>query len=143
MRTCEGLGVQKLYLTGYTPYPPTTNDSRLPHIGQKLGSQIHKTALGAENTLDWAYENDIHATLEKLKRNGYMLVGLEQTSDSIALNKLEIPPKLALLLGNEVTGIDGDLIEKMDFTVEIPMKGKKESFNVIEAAAMAMYHFML
>lgn len=140
MRTCEGAGVHKLYLTGYTPHPPFKGDARLPHIALKAGKQVNKTALGAENTLNWTYENDINIVISSLKKDKYKISALEQKKGSIMLNDLKMPSKLALLLGNEVSGVEKELIKKMDFITEIPMKGKKESFNVASAASMAIYH---
>jgi 23S rRNA (guanosine2251-2'-O)-methyltransferase len=139
-RTCEGLGVDKLILTGYTPYPQTDQDKRLPHITRKLDQQIAKTSLGAEKFLKWEHSEDILATLQNLKAVGCQIAALEQHPDSITLDQFIKPPKLALLLGNEVTGVEADLLEKVDAILEIPMAGRKESFNVVEAATMAIYH---
>lgn len=140
MRTCEGLGVNKLFLTGYTPYPASKTDKRLPHIAEKLSKQIHKTALGAEDSLHWIYRENINAVLSELREDGYVLAGLEQTATSRNLPDFNPPAKLALLLGSEVAGIDPGLIDILDYCLEIPMRGKKESFNVVEATSMALYH---
>lgn len=140
LRTAEGLGINKVYLTGYTPYPMAKNDRRLPHIIRKLESQIHKTALGAENSQDWEHIDDVATLVDDLKDEGYEIVGLEQQKGSTVLSRYEPPNKVALLLGREVEGIDKNLMKQCDEIVEIPMRGKKESFNVVEAATMAMYH---
>lgn len=140
MRTAEGLGVQKLYLTGYTPYPEALEDERLPHIRLKLSRQIRKTALGAENSLDWEYCKDVSSVINKLKQSGYTIAALEQSPDSLNITRYKSPDKLALLLGREVEGIEQELLNLCDITLEIPMKGTKESFNVTEAATIAMYH---
>lgn len=139
MRTMEGLGVGRLYITGYSPYPHAINDQRLPHIAQRANKQIVKTALGAEKYLKWEYENEIEPLLARLKRSGYELVGLEQTPRSIEISDFQSHKPLALLLGSEPSGIDEVLMDRLDCTVHIPMKGKKESFNVVEAAAIAVY----
>lgn len=139
-RTCEGLGVDRLILTGYTPYPQTDQDKRLPHIARKLDQQIAKTSLGAEKFLKWEQSEDISAVLADLKSSGYQIAALEQHEASTTLDRFEKSPKLALLLGNEVTGVEEDLLEKVDTVLEIPMAGRKESFNVVEAATMAIYH---
>jgi tRNA G18 (ribose-2'-O)-methylase SpoU len=139
LRTCEGLGVSRLYLTGYTPYPASPDDTRLPHIAAKLTAQIHKTALGAEELMPWTHHDDAAATIAALKTRGYTVVALEQTADSIALPDYRPPEKVALLLGREVEGIDPALLKLCDATLEIPMHGRKESFNVVQAAAMALY----
>lgn len=143
MRTAEGLGVSKLYLTGYTPYPKCDNDERLPHVAEKVGARIHKTALGAEKSLPWEHHPDVHEVLMNLKKNNFTVAGLEQATNSQSLPDFKPPDNLAILLGSEVTGIAGELQNKLDYCIEIPMKGKKESFNVVEAATMAMYHCLL
>ncbi len=139
LRTCEGLGVSKVILSGYSPYPPTANDTRLPHITRKLATQIEKTSLGAETSLPWEHQDTIEEVISNLKSSGFEIVGLEQDSTSVKLPDYKSPRKLALLLGSEVTGIDNDLLEHMDAIIEIPMFGEKESFNVVQAAAMALY----
>lgn len=136
-RTAEGLGVSRIILSGYTPYPRIDNDSRLPHISEKLTSQIHKTALGAESLVPFEYRSEV--PIEKLKSEGYSIVGLEIDDRSIPIYDFDAPEKMALLLGEEVSGIDDDHLNQCDFTVEIPMKGKKESFNVSVAAGIAIY----
>lgn len=140
LRTAEGLGITTVYLTGYTPYPTKQNDSRLPHIAEKLTKQISKTALGAENTIAWEQSDNIEPILAKLKTDGYVLTGLEQTKDSTLLHEYQPPVKVALLLGREVEGIDPEILKLLDKTLEIPMFGSKESFNVVQAAAMSLYH---
>jgi 23S rRNA (guanosine2251-2'-O)-methyltransferase len=139
LRTAEGLGVSKVYLTGYTPYPLAIHDHRLPHEAAKLHKHIQKTALGAENTQNWE-QAELQPLLEELKAEGYALAALEQAIDSVRLPDFRPPPKLALLLGREVEGIAPSLLKQMDVLLEIPMFGQKESFNVVQAAAMAIYH---
>lgn len=136
-RTCEGLGVSKIILSGYTPYPHVPNDTRLPHIANKLTSQIHKTALGAEGLIPFEY----HETpdLSRLRADGLRIVGLEQDERSIMLTDYTPPAKVALILGEEVEGITADLRSECDDLIEIPMHGKKESFNVSVAAGIALY----
>ncbi len=102
LRTAEGLGVRRVIFSGYTPYPRVESDDRLPHISNKLHSQISKTALGAEEFVDIECSSDIITTLEKLKGDGYQLVALEQTADSISLPDFDPPQKLVILLGREV-----------------------------------------
>jgi 23S rRNA (guanosine2251-2'-O)-methyltransferase len=140
LRTAEGLGVSMVYLTGYTPYPIKDEDKRLPHIAQKLTNQIHKTALGAEQTQPWTQSDNLMEILNNLHSQGYVAIGLEQTNTSIQLNTYKPPDKVALLLGREVEGIDPQILRLLDVTLEIPMFGKKESFNVVQAAAMSLYH---
>ena len=109
LRTCEGLGVERLYFTGYTPYPLDQPDSRLPHIARKLTAQIHKTALDAEDLVAWSHVDDVFACIEQLKREGFVLAALEQSPNSILLQQYEVPDKVALLLGREVEGIEAQL----------------------------------
>jgi tRNA G18 (ribose-2'-O)-methylase SpoU len=141
LRTAEGLGVGHVYLTGYTPYPVTPTDDRLPHLRDKVARQIHKTALGAEDSLAWSHHDDVKTVMSQLKTDGFLLIALEQTDDSQPLDSFQSPDrKLALLSGREVEGIAPELLKLVDRTLEIPMFGKKESFNVVQAAAMALYH---
>lgn len=143
-RTAEGFGVTKIILSGYTPYPDLAivglRDSRLPHIVDKLTAQIHKTALGAETMVPFVYVENI---LEWLDTNAadkkLPVVALEQSERSVMLPEFKPPEKLALLLGEEVHGIDNDLLARCDHIVEIPMFGQKESFNVSVACGVALY----
>ena len=136
-RTCEGFGVNRILLTGYTPYPLLKNDSRLPHISEKLTAQIHKTALGAETMVPFEYQE--HPDLGALAREGYEIVALEQAPTSINLRNYHAPHKLALLLGEEVHGIPNELLKQCPTILEIPMVGTKESFNVSVATGIALY----
>lgn len=140
LRTCEGLGTEKVYFTGYTPYPISAHDTRLPHIARKIDQSIRKTALGAEGLVQWEYAESITALLATLRREGTQIVALEQSKSSIALPDFHPSARIALLLGREVEGIDAALLTQCEVTIEIPMFGRKESFNVVQAAAMALYH---
>jgi len=136
-RTSEGFGVKKIILSGYTPYPKVEHDTRLPHIAEKLTAQIHKTALDAEKIVPFEYQEE--PNLQELKFEGYRIVGLEQDERSIPLNDFKAPDKVAILLGEEVHGIEDDLLTYCDDIIEIPMRGKKESFNVSVAAGIALF----
>ncbi len=138
-RTCDGFGIKKLYLTGYTPYPKMHNDVRLPHISEKLTQQISKTALGAEKTVHFSYQEDIQVIIKTLRDEGYSILGLEQNEKSILLPNYRPTDKVALILGEEVSGITDDIMKQCDELLEIPMQGKKESFNVSVAAGIALY----
>lgn len=140
LRTADGLGIERVILSGYTPHPSYTNDRRLPHEAAKITSQIHKTALGAEETVPWDYHLDLKPVLEKLKKQGWTIAALEQTEDSKDLPSYHAPEKITLILGREVEGLEPDILKICDIALEIPMFGKKESFNVVQAAAMAAYH---
>jgi len=136
-RSAEGFGVTKIILSGYTPYPTLANDTRLPHISDKLTKQISKTALGAEAIVPFEYVEQ--PPINELRQDGYRIVALEQAEESIMLSKYTTPEKVALLLGEEVHGITDELIAQCDDIIEIPMVGQKESFNVSVAAGIALY----
>jgi 23S rRNA (guanosine2251-2'-O)-methyltransferase len=140
LRTAEGLGVDELIMTGYTPYPAETPDERLPHLAQKIDRQISKTALGAEKSQSWKHAAEINPVIESLRSQGFTIVALEQTPSSQLLPEFKPPEQIALIVGREVEGLEPEVIELCDMALEIPMSGKKESFNVVQAAAMALYH---
>lgn len=141
LRTAEGLGVHMVILTGYTPYPlGSSADERLPHQAQKIHRQIQKTALGAETGQVWQRHADITAVIANLKQQGYAVAAIEQAGASQPLPAYQPPQKLALLVGREVEGIETSVLDQTDQILEIPMFGSKESFNVVQAAAMALYH---
>ena len=139
LRTADGLGVSKVIFTGYTPYPIAKDDARLQYLREKISKRINKSSLGAENFVKWEHHENIEILLHNLKKQDFQLVGLEQTSKSINLEKFNSKDKVALLLGREVEGIEQEIIDLLDEVVAIPMLGKKESFNVAQAAAMALY----
>lgn len=133
------MGVEKVFLTGYTPYPKSAHDDRLPHLAIKTDKQIAKISLGAEKYVDWHRSKDIFAILVGLKKQGYKIACLEQSPSSQLLVDFAPPPKLALIVGREVEGIEQEVIDGCDHVLEIPMQGQKESFNVVQAAAMALF----
>lgn len=139
LRSCDGFGVTKLYASGYTPYPTLAHDTRLPHIREKLTKHIAKTALGAETTVPIAYHEDPLKLIAELKQQGYRIAALEQSDRSILLPKYTRPTNIALLLGEEVHGITPELLAECDDILEIPMHGRKESFNVSVATGIALY----
>lgn len=138
-RTAEGFGVRHIVISGYTPYPHVQNDTRLPHIAQKLTKQIHKTALGAEELVPFTQYDTEEEMLAHVNRHQLRLVGLEQSPDSVSLNRFLPSEPVALLLGEEVDGVSPALLERCDTIVEIAMAGKKESFNVSVAGGIALY----
>lgn len=140
-RTAEGFGVSKIICSGYTPYPRTANDPRLPHLADKITRQIHKTALGAEEMVP--FEQVDAPGFATLREEGYRIVGLEQDERSHILPNYETPEKIVLLLGEEVNGIESELRNVCDDFIEIPMRGEKESFNVSVAAGIALYQLSL
>lgn len=140
LRTAEGLGVQEVYLTGYTPYPQASPDTRMPHLAAKTDRQIHKTALGAEKTQRWHHAPSINAVLYELQKQGYVLAAIEQSATSTPLPAFKPPEKIVLVVGNEVEGVEQEVLARMNHILEIPMFGEKESFNVVQAAAIGLYH---
>lgn len=144
LRTADGLGVSKIWLTGYSPYPqretPSKSDDRLPHLAGKIDRQISKTALGAEKLPIWEHAKDIYEIINTLHLEGYQIAALEQAPDSTPLTGFQPPAKLVLIIGREVEGIEPEILKAADLILEIPMRGQKESFNVVQAAAIALYH---
>jgi 23S rRNA (guanosine2251-2'-O)-methyltransferase len=140
LRTAEGLGIETVYLTGYTPFPSQVDDLRLPHLAQKIHKDISKTALGAEQSQAWKHHDDINNLIAELKSSNFVVAALEQWPTARDLSSYKPPDKIALILGREVEGLEPAVIEQCDLQLVIPMLGAKESFNVVQAAAMAMYH---
>lgn len=140
LRTADGLGIDEVYLTGITPYPQSPNDDRLPHVRKKVEALINKTALGAQNSVNWHHDPDPEVCIKALKKAGYKVAALEQTPDSLQLSSYSPDSSIALAVGNEVDGLSANILDMADVRLEMPMKGTKESFNVSVAAAIALYH---
>jgi len=140
LRTAEGLGVEKVYLSGYTPYPEQPHDKRLPHVRASASNKIQKTALGAETMVEIVHREDINTAISDIKKAGFTVAALEQSDQSTPLNSYTPPDKIALLVGPEVSGLSQDILKLSDAVLEIPMLGRKESFNVASAASMALFH---
>lgn len=120
-RTADAVGVEKIYLCGYTPTP------------------AHKTALGAEASVPWEHHAQAWRLLKKLKHEGIALYGLEQHATSRNLFDFKPEHPMALIVGNELTGIRSSLLSYTDAILEIPMYGTKESLNVAVATGIALY----
>jgi len=145
-RTCDGLGVGEIVFSGYTPYPTFEGDSRLPHFADKITRQIHKTALGAESTVNFRHFESLDETIAALRKSDHVLVALEQAPGSLApevcaatIAKSHPNKPVALILGNEIHGVNPAVLDQMDYVIEIPMHGDKESFNVSVATGIALY----
>lgn len=134
-RTADGMGVDKIYLSGYTPCPAKPGDI-VVSSAQKM---ISKTALGAEKNIEWERARNVGKLVDKLKKSGVRIVALEQDEKAAKLDHASISFPAALLAGNEVRGLDKRLLEKCDMIVEIPMRGKKKSLNVSVAVGIAGY----
>lgn len=142
LRTAEGLGIAQVFLTGYSPYPKLKDDPRLPHEISKTHHQIHKTALGTELLLDINHTDNINQLIKNLKNEGYEICALEQAPSSVSLPNFLPKSKVVLIVGREVEGIESEVLKQADVILEIPMLGQKESFNVAQAAAMALYQIV-
>jgi 23S rRNA (guanosine2251-2'-O)-methyltransferase len=142
-RTADGFSAD-VVLTGICPRPEgDENDDRLPHIVKKAHEAINKTALGAETTVDWRYYITFLDAYHNMKKKGYVFIAIEQHKKSKPLNNLKITKPTALILGTEVKGLSAEIIDMCDEIYEIPMTGKKESFNVAVSAGIALYQARL
>jgi tRNA G18 (ribose-2'-O)-methylase SpoU len=136
LRTCDCLGVDEVVFSGYTPFL----DKGLPHEQEKLKKQIHKTALGAEETLSWRRAADVLDELENQKKQGRKIVALEQGESSVNLaDNPSFGDDMVLVLGEEVHGVPQEVLAKCDILLEIPMCGTKESYNVSVATGIALF----
>lgn len=131
-RTADAFGVDKIFLTGYTPSPlyPATGGTH---------PKISKTALGAENFVAWEKVFSPARLIKKLRKDGFEIVALEQAQKSIDIKKYRPKKNIALIIGNEANGIPPAILKKCDKIIEIPMVGKKESLNVAVAFGVAAY----
>lgn len=139
LRTADGFGLTSVYCSGYTPYPRLDNDTRLPHIIDKIEQQLHKTALGAEQFLQISYQPNPLAVIQHFKQRQYQIIALEQHSTSIKISDFHLQRPALVILGEEVHGITDQLLATTDAILEIPMSGRKESFNVSVATGICLY----
>jgi tRNA G18 (ribose-2'-O)-methylase SpoU len=132
-RTADAAGINKIYLTGYTPAP-------LDRFGRKR-RDLAKSALGAEEFVSWEQKKNISSLLLKLKQDKFYIIAIEQDKNSVNYKKLkaESYELKAFIVGAEVTGIPKNILEKCDIIAEIPMQGKKESLNVSVACGIALF----
>jgi tRNA G18 (ribose-2'-O)-methylase SpoU len=126
-RTSDALLVEKIYLCGITTTPPD--------------KEIRKTALGAENTVEWEYHESTPALVDQLKESGYTIAAIEQVENSISLTNFypKKDGKLALIFGNEVKGVAQEVVNQCDLTLEIPQYGTKHSFNVSVCVGIVLW----
>jgi tRNA G18 (ribose-2'-O)-methylase SpoU len=139
LRTADGAGITKVYLTGYTPKP--FKEGKDPYITapQKM---IAKTALGAQNFVDWEEKKEVLSLIEKLKKEKFSIVALEQDEKSVKIKETSWNFPTAVIIGNETEGIDKKILRQCDSIVEIPMRGHKESLNVSVATGVAVYEIL-
>jgi len=128
-RTADAFLLEAIYLCGISATPPH--------------KEIHKTALGAEDSVTWKYFTDTKEALKTLKSQGYCIVALEQTEGSISLENFPVNmnQKYALIFGNEVKGIQQEVIDDCNYSVEIPQFGTKHSFNVSVTAGIVIWEW--
>ena len=128
-RTCDSFRVEAVYLCGICQTPPST--------------EIHKTALGAEDSVSWCYFNTALEAVEELKNQGYCVLSVEQVEHSTKLQTFEPQRdlKYAVVLGNEVKGVHQEVVDASDGCLEIPQLGTKHSMNVSVTAGIIIYKF--
>lgn len=130
-RTADAAGIEKVFLTGYTPAP-------LDRF-KRPNKEIAKTALGAEGYLSWEHAKTPGLLLKRLKREGWRVVGVEQDGQSKDYRNFKTEGPTVFVFGNEVRGLSKSLRDSCDELVEIPMKGKKESLNVAVTAGIILF----
>ncbi len=125
-RTADAFRIESIYLCGITARPPHR--------------EIHKTALGADESVDWKYFETTAEACEHLKASGYRIFAVEQVEGSIMLNDFQTPEKSAYIFGNEVDGVDDEALKYCEQAIEIPQEGTKHSLNVSVSGGIVMYH---
>lgn len=130
-RTCDAFKVDKIFLCGICAVPPS--------------AEIHKSALGAEDSVEWEHVTDTESLVSRLKREGYTVVSVEQTVNSVKLGEFKPRPgvKYALVFGNEVEGVRQEVVDNSDFALEIPQFGSKHSLNVSVSVGVILWHFRM
>jgi tRNA G18 (ribose-2'-O)-methylase SpoU len=135
-RTTDAAGIDKIYLTGYTPTP-------LDRFGRKRGD-LAKSALGAEEFVPWEQKKNIFPLLAKLKEEKYLIIAVEQDKKSVDYKTLRLRSGQGnvFIVGAEMTGIPKNVLKKCDIIAEIPMRGKKESLNVSVACGIVLFRVL-
>jgi tRNA G18 (ribose-2'-O)-methylase SpoU len=127
-RTSDGAGIQKLYLTGITPYPPH--------------NKIPKTALGSIDMIEWEHNKDTVSVIKQLKENGHKIVCAELTKDAKVYTEDVYDKPTALVFGHEINGISEEILQLADEKVYIPMHGDKQSLNVATSYGIISYEII-
>lgn len=129
-RTADAFLLEAIYLCGYTAFPPH--------------KEIRKTALGAEDTVTWKHFRHIREALDELKSQSYRLFAVEQAENSIPLNRLPfgITDRVAVIFGNEVTGVEQETIAQTEGCIEVPQLGMKHSLNIAVAAGVVLWELV-
>jgi tRNA G18 (ribose-2'-O)-methylase SpoU len=133
-RSADAMGVDKIYLTGYTPAP-------LDRFGRTV-KEIAKVALGAEKSVSWEKEKSISKLIKALKQKSYQVIAIEQSSESQGYKKVMPKFPCAFIFGNEVKGLNESVLKAVDIIAEIPMRGNKESLNVSVAFGVALFRIL-
>lgn len=134
-RTCDGAGVSRLILGGYTPAP-------IDRFG-RIHEEIRKTSLGASAMVLWEQIEETEklvSQVKKLRAEGFSVVALEQTENAISLYDFVVPERVVYIVGNEIDGVQPALLSLCDTVVEIKMRGNKESLNVSVATGILLFH---
>jgi tRNA G18 (ribose-2'-O)-methylase SpoU len=128
-RTSDGFAIEKIYLCGITAQPPHR--------------EIEKTALGATQSIEWIYFEDVCEAITHLKTDGYTIIAIEQAENSTLLNNYQPDnsQKFALIFGNEVNGVSDEAMNMIDICIEIPQFGTKHSFNIVVSAGIVLWDF--
>ena len=132
-RSADGAGVSKIFLSGYTPTP-------LDRFGRER-DELRKTSLGATHTVPYEVVDDIHSLLQTCTKQGVQIVAVEQTPQAIAYKTFVPTTDVAYIFGNEVTGIESDILECVGTHIHIPMSGTKESLNVSVCVGVVLFHY--
>jgi 23S rRNA (guanosine2251-2'-O)-methyltransferase len=130
-RTSDGFAVEQVCLCGITAQPPHR--------------EIEKTALGATQSVAWNYFETTIEAVEKLRKDGYKIIAIEQAENSLMLNTFipEKTAKYALIFGNEVNGVSDEVMQMIDSCIEIPQFGTKHSFNIVVSAGIILWDFFV
>lgn len=128
-RTADAFLIEQIVLCGISSPPPSP--------------EIHKTALGAEETVAWSYYHETLDAINHLRTDGYKICCLEQVKGSVELNKFQVSDsdKYAVIVGNEIDGVRQEVVDASDVAIEIPQYGTKHSLNVSVSAALSIWHF--
>lgn len=133
-RTSDALGVEKIFLCGITPTP-------VDRFGRER-SDLHKSALGAEKTVSWVHYSSTLSLVEQLKKEGYTVVCIEQSKNSVDYKTVTPKNKTCFVFGNEVDGVSEEILEQADQIAEIQMIGQKESLNVSVTFGIMMFRML-
>ncbi len=125
-RTADAFLVEAVWLCGITAKPPHR--------------EIHKTALGSTESVEWKYYDTTKEAVMELRKLGYKIIGIEQTDKSVLLSEFESEAKTAIIFGNEVEGVENEIVDLCDTCVEIPQHGTKHSLNVSVCAGIVIWH---